>query len=134
MPITNIAVSALLIAIFAVFFMPINKWTKKLLDLELSAPMASIFILLAVAGLVVFKTNMAGVIYLALAGFCLWAFAFGFLVDRRYIYTLAIIFLAACPFLLIAKLDQVAEFSAILCYLCLVLGVVKDLFYEKLID
>lgn len=134
MPITNIAVSALLIAGFAVFFVPVAKWTKKLLDLEISAPIASIFILLAITGLLVFKTGLAGVIYLALAGFCLWAFAFGFLTDRRYIYTLALIFLAVCPFLLIAKLDQIAEFSAILCYLCLVLGVLKDLFYEKAIN
>lgn len=66
--------------------------------------------------------------------FVFWAFLFGFHVDRKYIYILALLFLIACPFLLTAKLDVVAEYSAILCYLLLVAGVLKDLFFDRIYE
>ncbi len=133
-PVTNVALCALFIAVFVVLFLPVSRWSKKLLDWEITGPVASILALLGVGGVIIRATQLAGIIYILLVAFCLWAFFFGFLVDRRYIYTLALIFLSACPFLLIAKMDQIAEFSAVLCYLCLVLGVLKDLVYEKIID
>jgi len=134
MPITNILLAFLFALGFLVFFLPVSVWTKKLLDLEVAQPIVALLVIGVAVGLLGVKTAGAGFVYLALATFCLWAFTFGFLADRKYPYTLALVFLVACPFLLIAKLDQIAEFSAVLCYLCLVLGVLKDLFYDKLVD
>ena len=134
MPITNILLAFLLALGFLVFFLPVSVWTKKLLDLEVTQPIVALLVIGIAMGLLGVKAGGAGFVYLALAVFCLWAFTFGFLADRKYPYTLALVFLVACPFLLIAKLDQIAEFSAVLCYLCLVLGVLKDLFYDKLVD
>lgn len=134
MPVTNILLAFLFALGFLALFLPVPAWTKKFLDFEVSQPVSALLLMAPVTGLLVYKTNGIGLVYVALAAFCLWAFAFGFLSNRKYPYTLALVFLAACPFLLIAKLDQIAEFSAVLCYLCLVLGVLKDLFYEKIFD
>jgi len=134
MPITNILLAFLFASGFLVFFLPVSVWTKKLLDLEVAQPIVALLVIGVAVGLLGVKTAGAGFVYMALAVFCLWALGFGFLADRKYPYTLALVFLVACPFLLIAKLDQIAEFSAVLCYLCLVLGVLKDLFYDKLVD
>jgi hypothetical protein len=130
----NIIICALLFAVFLALFLPTGKLVKKLLDIDVNRITVSFVILLTIGGAIIYKAGLAGIIYLALSAFCLWAFIFGFLVDRKYPYTLAIVFLAVCPFLLIAKLDSVAEFSAVLCYLCLVLGVLKDIFYNKIVD
>ena len=134
MPVGNIIICTLFIAVFLVFFLPTEKLVKKTLNINIDGLTASLGVLLAIGILLVYSAGWAGVLYLTLSAFCLWAFVFGFLVDRRYPYTLAIIFLALCPVLLIAKLDNVAEFSAVLCYLCLVLGVLKDIFYDKIVD
>jgi len=64
--------------------------------------------------------------------FSLFVFLLGFLSDRRYIYLLALISLALTPVMLILKMEDVAEFFAQTCYLLLVLGVLKDIFYEKI--
>lgn len=134
MPVFNIIICVLLIAVFGVFFLPVEKWVKKVLDVNIDRSIASLVVLLMVVVAMVYTSGLAGILYLALSTFCLWIFIFGFLVDRKYTYTLALIFLVFCPFLLIAKLDKIAEFSAVLCYLCLVLGVLKDIFYDKIIQ
>jgi len=66
--------------------------------------------------------------------FSLFVFLTGFLSDRKYIYLLALISLALTPIMLILKMDGIAEFFAQTCYLLLVLGVLKDIFYEKIFE
>ena len=66
--------------------------------------------------------------------FSLFVFLFGFLSNRKYIYLLALISLALTPIMLILKMEDVAEFFAQTCYLLLVLGVLKDIFYEKIFE
>jgi len=134
MPVLNITICALLIAVFLAFFLPVEKWIKKALDISIDRVTTSLVLLLAVIGVLIYATGLEGILYLALSAFCLWAFIFGFLIDRKYPYTLALIFLVFCPFLLIAKLDSIAEFAAVLVYLCLVLGVLKDIFHAKIVD
>lgn len=134
MPVFNIIICALLIAVFLAFFLPVEKWVKKMLDINIDRVTTSLILLLATAAAIVYTAGLVGILYLAFSAFCLWAFIFGFLVDRKYPYTLAIIFLVFCPFLLIAKLDKIAEFAAVLVYLCLVLGVLKDIFYDKIVS
>ena len=104
-----------------------------MLDINIDSVTVALAVLLMVVVAMTYISGLAGILYLALSAFCLWVFLFGFLVDRKYPYTLALTFLVFCPFLLIAKLDKIAEFSAVLCYLCLVLGVLKDIFHDKII-
>jgi hypothetical protein len=134
MPVMNIVISTLLITSFLVYFVPVERLVKKLLDIEIDRTVFPILLLLIVAGVLTYISGVTGFLYLVMSIFCLWALAFGFLVDRKYIYILAIVSLILCPFLLIAKLDKIAEFFAILCYLCLALGIIKDIFYEKVIN
>ena len=92
-----------------------------------------------VAGSVVLFTiitsfGLVSVILFILSLFVFWAFLFGFTVNRTYLYLLALIFLAITPFLMIFDYPDIAELSAILAFLMLVMGVVKDIFYEKVFD
>jgi len=69
---------------------------------------------------------------LFLSVFTFWIFLFGLLSSRRNIYILALLFLILVPVTLGLNLDKLAENIAILSYLCLLLGVIKDIFYEKI--
>jgi len=134
MPLGNIAVCTLLIGSFLMFFLPVEKLVLKTLDIAVSRNTTSLAVLAITALVLIYFSGISEIVYLAFSTFCLWAFIFGFLVDRKYPYILAFIFLASCPFLLIAKLDAVAEFLAVLTYLCLALGVLKDIFYDKIVE
>jgi hypothetical protein len=58
--------------------------------------------------------------------------AFLFMVDNRYAAGLALLFLAACPVLLICKNDGLAEFFAVYAYYFLVITVVSAIIEMKL--
>jgi hypothetical protein len=64
--------------------------------------------------------------------FIFWCFMLGFSVDRKYIYALALIFFALIPVSIVFKISSLAEYASTLCYFILLLGVFKDLFYEKI--
>jgi len=64
--------------------------------------------------------------------FSLSVFLIGFNSDRKYIYLMASILLALVPIALILGFENIADFFAQGCYLLLVLGVLKDIFYEKI--
>jgi len=64
--------------------------------------------------------------------FSLSVFLIGFNSDRKYIYLMALILLALVPIALILGFENIADFFAQGCYLLLVLGVLKDIFYEKI--
>jgi len=92
-----------------------------------------LFCLLLTTILLILKIN--GIFYIldiGLVVFVFWGFWFGMHINRLYIYVLALTFLILVPILLIFKLENTAEFIAILSYFCLVLGVLKDIFYEKI--
>ncbi|MFA5792135.1 MAG: hypothetical protein WC884_03825 [Candidatus Paceibacterota bacterium] len=57
---------------------------------------------------------------------------FGFISDKKHIYTLALVSLVLTSIMLITKMGGLAEFFAQVCFLSLVLGVLKDIFYEKI--
>jgi hypothetical protein len=128
----NIIVSLLLFLILIFTLFPLEDKVNKILELKTPKhfliTLALLLVLVVLAA--VLKTSF--IINLILLAFAVWAFVFGFMIDRKYIYSLALIFLASVPFLLILKEEGIAEFCAILTYLLLVLGVLKDIFYEKI--
>ena len=91
-------------------------------------------LILAISSITVYVAGLSVILYFGFAVFCLWGFTFGFLVDRRYPYVLALTLLIASPLLLIINLNKLAEFFAALSFFCLTLGVFKDIFYDKVID
>ena len=115
-------------------FIPMEKLIFKTLEISFSRATISLSAITLATLVLIYFTGLLGIMYLALSAFCLWAFIFGFLVDRKYPYILALTFLVSCPFLLIANLDSIAELMAVLAYLCLVLGVIKDMFHDKVVE
>ena len=66
--------------------------------------------------------------------FCIWAFLYGFIVNRKYIYGLSLFFLVGAAVFSTARMNQISEYFGVLCYLLLVMGVFKDLLYEKIFN
>lgn len=119
--------------IFLIFLLfPIEKTLSKLFKTQISKTHV-LLILLLVTLLIVIKTNpISSFISIFMIIFSFSIFLFGILSNRRYIYTLALVSLALTPFMLIFGTDKLAEFFAQACYSLLVLGVLKDIFYEKI--
>jgi len=69
---------------------------------------------------------------LILLTFVTWAFITGFKIKREYIYGFSLIFLIASPILIKLGYTDMAEYSAATCFLLMILGVTKDIFYEKI--
>ncbi|HOM77995.1 MAG TPA: hypothetical protein PLT50_02190 [bacterium] len=80
----------------------------------------------------ILRLGFIGIVLSLLAFFNAWALLFALNVDRKYVYILALIFLGMTPLFLLLKMDKIAEYMAVLCYLALVLGVSKDILYEKI--
>jgi hypothetical protein len=78
------------------------------------------------------NTGLTNFIYLLLSFISVILFLIAFLSNRVYIFLLAIILLILAPIFLILKLDSVAESFAVLIYLGILLGVLKDILYEKI--
>lgn len=87
-----------------------------------------------ISGILFFSSKLEFLLSFPAIIFSLFVFLLGFLSDRKYIYLLALISLGLTPLMLILKMDDVAEFFAQSCYLLLVLGVLKDIFYEKIFE
>lgn len=66
--------------------------------------------------------------------FSIWAFLYGFIVNRKYIYGLSLFFLVGAAVFSTIRMNQIAEYFGVLCYLLLVMGVFKDVFYEKIFN
>jgi hypothetical protein len=126
-----LASSFIFVGFIALF--PVESWISKLLEVKLSK-----IYLLAIPTLpllaTAFRYRILGLVHVLLSVAIIWGFLFAFNVDRKYPYILALIFLGFTPFFLMAGLDDIAEYSAILCYLALVIGVFKDIFYEKIFN
>lgn len=128
------ALSTLFLLLFIAQFLPVDKVSQKLLETKISRSLLSLILIILVIAIIVYKTGVAGIIYLSLLFFSVWVFCFAFLSDRRYVYILALIFLGLCPFFLIINLEEIAEYLSMFAYLCLVMGVTKDILYEKVIE
>ena len=128
----------LLILIFflslLLFLFPLEKTLGKILKTKVKK--SYIFFTLMILGLLIIfaLAKLSAVFSFPMLIFSLFVFLFGFLSDRKYIYLLALISLGLTPIMLILKMDQIAEFFAQTCYLLLVLGVLKDIFYEKIFE
>lgn len=134
MLITNTVVFWLFIAVFLVLFLPTEKSIKLTSVINLNRTTVLLMLILTISLIIVYVAGLSVILYFGLAIFCLWGLIFGFLVDRRYPYILALTLLTTCPLLLIIELNRLAEFLAALSFFCLTLGVFKDILYDKIID
>lgn len=107
---------------FSLFF----KFSEKIKNLLLLVSMLGL-----IAGTLI-NTGPINFIYLLLSFISVLLFLIAFLSSRSSIYLLAIISLTLVPIFLILKLDNIAESFAVLVYFGLLLGVLKDILYEKI--
>jgi len=116
------------------FLFPLEEKISKLLKTEVKK--SHIFLILITLVLIVLAnvSTLGFALSLPMILFSFLVFLFGMLSNRKYIYLLALISLALTPVMLIVKLENIAEFFAQTCYLLLVLGVLKDIFYEKIFE
>jgi len=132
--INNILIVMAFGLVAVVFLLPTDGWLPRLLQVKISKLLLLLILSLPPVLAVTLRSGVLGIIYFLLALLITWAFLFAFNTDRKYIYILALIFLGITPFLLFLKMDKFAEYSAVLSYLALVIGVFKDIFYEKIFN
>lgn len=130
--ITNLLLVASFLFVAGFVLFPLEIWLQSLLQFRINrwvllgvVPFALLF---AVAG----SLGVAYVLLLLLSLFNFWAFLFAVNVDRSFVYILALVLLGLTPLLLLLNMDDVAEYSAVLSYLALVVGAFKDIFYAKI--
>lgn len=128
----SIALSLLYIMFLLSLFFPVEKTVSKLAKVHILKIHILLCILLTVLVVLAKIDTLGFLISLVLITFSFFVFLFGLLSDRKYIYTTALVTLALTPFMLMLKIEKLAEFFAQTCYLLLVLGVIKDTLYEKI--
>ncbi len=130
----NILFSLVLVLLLISFLFPLDRFLSKLLKTNINKThIFSILVFLSLS-ILFYVSKLEFILSFPMILFSLFVFLFGFLSNRKYIYLLALISLALTPIMLILKMEDVAEFFAQTCYLLLVLGVLKDIFYEKIFE
>jgi len=130
----NIILSLSFFALLLLFLFPLESHLSKLLKTNVKKWHVFLGIAVLISGILFFSSKLEFLLSFPAIIFSLFVFLLGFLSDRKYIYLLALISLGLTPLMLILKMDDVAEFFAQSCYLLLVLGVLKDIFYEKIFE
>jgi hypothetical protein len=123
-----------LFLLLLLFLFPLEKPISKILKTNVKKTHIFSVLTIIALGILFEVSKLEFILTLPMVVFSLFVFLTGFLSDRKYIYLLALISLALTPIMLILKMDGIAEFFAQTCYLLLVLGVLKDIFYEKIFE
>ena len=124
--------SASFFVMLLLFLFPLEATLSKLLKTNVNKWHVFLGLVVLIFGILFYSSKLEFILSFPAIIFSLFVFLLGFLSDRKYIYLLALISLGLTPLMLILKMDDVAEFFAQSCYLLLVLGVLKDIFYEKI--
>jgi len=130
----NIALTLILFLILLLFLFPVEKPISKILKTSVNKThIFSVLVFLSLS-ILFYVSKLEFILSFPMITFSLFVFLFGFLSNRKYIYLLALLSLAVTPIMLVLKMEDTAEFFAQTCYLLLVLGVLKDIFYEKIFE
>ncbi len=130
----NIALTLILFLILLLFLFPVEKPISKILKTRVNKThIFSVLVFLSLS-ILFYVSKLEFILSFPMILFSLFVFLFGFLSNRKYIYLLALLSLAVTPIMLVLKMEDTAEFFAQTCYLLLVLGVLKDIFYEKIFE
>jgi hypothetical protein len=130
----SITLDLLFLLFLLSLFFPVEKYVPKFLKIDMIKSVVLLVILLIVSLVIIKATALGFFISLLLITFSFFVFLFGMLSDRKYIYTLALIALVLTPIMLATKLDNLAESLSQMCYFLLVLGVLKDIFNDKIFE
>ena len=130
----NIILSLSFFALLLLFLFPLESHLSKLLKTNVKKWHVFLILVVLILGILFYSSKLEFILSFPAIVFSLFVFLIGFLSDRKYIYLLALISLGLTPLMLILKMDNFAEFLAQSCYLLLVLGVLKDIFYEKIFE
>jgi len=130
----NIVLILIMFIILLLFLFPLEKLLSKILKTNIDKTHIFSLLIFLTLSFLFYTSKLEFIMTLPMTLFSIFIFLSGFLSDRKYIYLLALISLALTPIMLIFKMDDIAEFLAQTCYLLLVLGVLKDIFYEKIFE
>jgi len=128
----NIVLTLIFFFLLLLFLFPLEKLLSKLLQTPVKKTHIFSISIILVLGILFYVSKLDFILSLPMILFSFFVFLLGFLSNRKYIYLLALISLGLTPVMLILKMEDIAEFFAQTCYLLLVLGVLKDIFYEKI--
>jgi hypothetical protein len=130
----NILLSLIFILLLVLFLFPLEKTLSDILKAPVKKVKVFSILTILALGILFYVSGLHFILSLPMIIFSFFVFLLGFLSNRKYIYLLALISLSLTPVMLILKMEQIAEFFAQTCYLLLVLGVLKDVFYEKIFE
>lgn len=129
----TLLIFALVLVVLTIF--PLEKNINAFLQVNINKFYYLIFGIATFFLLMFWQIGFIFIIDFALIAFVILVALFGFMSNRTHIYILGIFFLALTTVFLILGINKLAEFSAYLFYLLLILGVLKDfaynLFFEK---
>lgn len=128
----NIVLNLLLLLLLFSILFPVDKSLSKICRRPILKVNLFLFFIPLILLLIAKVDPLGFLISLFLITFSLFIFMFGFISDKKHIYTLALVSLVLTSIMLITKMGGLAEFFAQVCFLSLVLGVLKDIFYEKI--
>ncbi|MFC1700269.1 hypothetical protein ACFLZ4_01320 [Patescibacteria group bacterium] len=129
---TVLVVISLLFLLFLLF--PLEKSLSKVLKIKMSKAQILLIFSLIIVLVIIISDPLSSFITFFMIMFSFLVFLFGFLSNRKYVYISALIALGLIPFAFILGIDKLAEFLAQIGYFFLVLGVLKDVFYEKVFE
>lgn len=128
----NIILGGAFFLLLLLFLFPVEKSLSKLFQTNVNKKyiflplIVGALLLLARINVVSFALNIFTIL------FSFFVILLGFLSNRKYIYLLSLVFLILTPVFLAFKIKVVADFLSQGFYLLLILGVLKDIFYEKI--
>lgn len=130
----NIILGGAFFLLLLLFLFPVEKSLSKIFKTEVKK--TTIFLILILFSLAVLAKyyTFGFVLSFPMILFSIFVFLFGFLSNRKYIYLLSLVFLILTPVFLAFKIKVVADFLSQGFYLLLILGVLKDIFYEKIFE
>ena len=130
-PVNSILMALAFLSLGMSLLFPVEKVLQKLFTVKVPKTVVVFFIPLLLVAYATFTLPADYFFMFLLTLVNLWAFLYAVNVDRKYIYFLAIFFLSLAPLFLLMELENAAEYFAVLSYLALVIGVFRDIFYEK---
>ncbi|MBW6441975.1 hypothetical protein K0B04_03700 [Patescibacteria group bacterium] len=130
----NIVLILVLFLLLLLILFPLENLISKILKTKISKVHIFSILVLVALSVIFYVSKLDFILSLPMIVFSFFVFLLGFLSERKYIYLLALISLGLTPIMLILKMEDIAEFFAQTCYLLLVLGVLKDIFYEKIFE
>lgn len=130
----NIVIAIIFVVFLVSLLFPVEKLLQRFSRLNVSKNHIFTALLLVILLLTLKSNSLNYLLDILVIAVSLLIFLFGFLSNRKYIYMMALVSLVLTIIMLLLGVGKLADFFSQACYVLLVLGVLKDLFYEKIFE